>query len=304
MDNKASVIIPTFNKLERLRLALESFKYQSAGKENFEVIVVSDGATDGTNEFLQSQQYDFKFKWIEQDNKGRSAARNAGARIADYPVLIFCDDDTIASKDFIRSHVGNHTRNSKLVIHGMIYNLPYLKFFRDPSSGTVFNGLDSKPTYLEKMLIGVDDVSNLVRITAQKKLTRFEKNIKCIFDKNVSELHWLGFTGGNVSVAKDVFMESGMFAEDFGARWGCEDLELGYRLARQGVSFAYSETACNYHMAHFRCDYQEDIHASVQLFYSKHPEPIILHLPLFLTEPISLDEFVQKYLKNEERKDE
>lgn len=302
MDNKASVIIPTYNKLERLKLALESFKYQSARKDSFEVIVVSDGAIDGTNDFLQSQQSSFQLRWLGQANKGRAAARNAGAKIARYPLLIFCDDDTIASKDFVVSHLNAHTEKCKLAIHGMIYNLPYLKFFRDPTSGTAFTGLNSEPVYLEKMLITADDVSNLVKITAQKRMTRFEKNIKYVLENNIRELQWLGFTGGNVSVSKCTFMESGMFAEDFGVKWGCEDLELGYRLVKQGVDCIYSEHACNYHIAHFRCDYQEDVYASARLFYRKHPEPCILHLPLLLTETISVHDFIQQYLTTGEQK--
>ncbi|MBI5249873.1 MAG: glycosyltransferase [Desulfomonile tiedjei] len=85
-----SVIIPTFNRLELLKETVESVRNQTYG--HFEIIVVNDGSTDGTSEWLGAQG---DIKALEQSNSGIASSRNSGASIARGAWLAFLDHDDI-----------------------------------------------------------------------------------------------------------------------------------------------------------------------------------------------------------------
>src|SRR5262245_36868183 len=86
-----SVVIPAHNRLGLLKVTLSSIWAQSV--TDFEVIVVDDGSTDGTIEYLKSLES--KLKVVRQTNQGPGAARNAGARLAAGSYLAFLDSDDI-----------------------------------------------------------------------------------------------------------------------------------------------------------------------------------------------------------------
>lgn len=99
---KISVVVATFNRRESLKRLLESLLQQTLSQAFFEVIVVSDGSTDGTVEMLHQIQGHFgSLKIIDLMNRGPGAARNAGARVASGDFLAFTDDDCIASEDWL-----------------------------------------------------------------------------------------------------------------------------------------------------------------------------------------------------------
>jgi len=86
-----SVIIPTYNRLELLKEALASVWAQTYS--DHEVIVVDDGSTDGTWEYLQS--LGDRVKAYKQQNSGPGAARNLGASHACGECLAFLDSDDL-----------------------------------------------------------------------------------------------------------------------------------------------------------------------------------------------------------------
>lgn len=55
----ASLVIPTYNKINYLKLVLESIKYQTISSERFEVIIVDDGSTDGSREYVENECFHF-----------------------------------------------------------------------------------------------------------------------------------------------------------------------------------------------------------------------------------------------------
>lgn len=90
-----SVIIPTYNRGGYITTAIKSVLAQSY--HNYEVIVVDDGSTDNTKEVLQP--YMNSIIYIFQQNKGVSAARNAGLRASNGQYIMFLDsDDYIAER--------------------------------------------------------------------------------------------------------------------------------------------------------------------------------------------------------------
>jgi GT2 family glycosyltransferase len=85
------VIVPSHNRLDFLKQALGSVWTQTL--TDYEVIVVDDGSTDGTGEWLATQGK--RVQAITQSNRGPGAARNLGARYASGTYLAFLDSDDL-----------------------------------------------------------------------------------------------------------------------------------------------------------------------------------------------------------------
>jgi len=89
MTDSISVVIPTHNRLETLPHALDSVLAQSLAAN--EIIVVDDGSTDGTTQFVQAQYPQVKV--FRQSNHGVSHARNRGIEFARSDWIAFLDSD-------------------------------------------------------------------------------------------------------------------------------------------------------------------------------------------------------------------
>ncbi len=85
-----SVIIPTFNRAKWVKRAVSSVLFQTF--EDYEVVVVDDGSTDGTLDGLEV--FSGRIKCLAHgSNRGVSAARNTGIRAGTAPYLAFLDSD-------------------------------------------------------------------------------------------------------------------------------------------------------------------------------------------------------------------
>lgn len=284
LDSRISVIIPTFDKVERLRIVLGAFVMQTLSPRDFELVVVVDGSKDTTVDFLSSFTPPFPLRCVQQPNQGRSQARNSGIEVSRYPILVFCDDDTIPQPHYLEAHQKAHLADGRRAIHGRIYSLPYLRFFRDPATGELCEGqpIDSELGTLRRLLLEGPPETVLAQCERQKKLSLLERQIQTILVDERHPMRWLGFTGGNVSIRREVLAEVGTFDTRFGLLWGGEDLELGYRAVKKGVQVEYSRDASCYHINHYRATFQEQLESSVALFYAKHNDPHIKHLARLL----------------------
>lgn len=89
---QVSVIIPTYNRVHYLVQAVRSVLEQTF--TDLEVIVVDDGSTDDTAQTMKEWQ-DSRLRYIQQENSGRSAARNYGIKVAQGTYIAFLDDDDL-----------------------------------------------------------------------------------------------------------------------------------------------------------------------------------------------------------------
>lgn len=280
MDNiKVSLIIPTYNKASRLKIVLESLKRLKC-EQNFEVIIVNDGSDDNTEVLLnqyETQLENLELRIITIKNSGRSFARNIGIKASRGNLLIFSDDDLILSSDFITSHMRMHKDARNLVVHGQILSLPHLKFFKNPSTGELYNGEIAKEQLRSKIITTEMFVNNEIEsyLSDNQKISKFENDIINLYERttiNDSYVRWIGFTGGNISVLKNNLETAGFFDSNMGIEWGCEDLELGFRLYKNGLQFMYSCDAKNYHLNHYRKEFLEEHDKPLQYFIQKHNE--------------------------------
>jgi glycosyltransferase involved in cell wall biosynthesis len=99
-----SVVIPTYNRrpiLEKCLRALEDQQYDTAA---YEVVVVDDGSTDGTIEWLRDNPAFPHIKLFSQEHLGPSAARNLGVERANGDWIVFIDSDLVVTPGFLAAH--------------------------------------------------------------------------------------------------------------------------------------------------------------------------------------------------------
>jgi glycosyltransferase involved in cell wall biosynthesis len=87
---KVAAVVPAYNERERISAVLDAIK---AAQSVQEIVVVSDGSTDGTYELVAA---DPAIKAVKMDeNRGKGAAMRAGAESTDADVVLFLDADLI-----------------------------------------------------------------------------------------------------------------------------------------------------------------------------------------------------------------
>ena len=97
---RVSIVIPTFNRKRLLAEAIASVLAQ--GEQDFELIVVDDGSTDGTAEDLATRHADEpRLRVVRQTNGGSGPARNRGLAEARAPWTAFLDSDDLWDADYL-----------------------------------------------------------------------------------------------------------------------------------------------------------------------------------------------------------
>ncbi len=90
---KASVIIPAYNAKNYIKTVIDSLLVAPPSFD-FEILVIDDGSTDGTDQFLQNLAHEHSnLHYFVQKNAGPAAARNLGIQKARGDYLLFCDSD-------------------------------------------------------------------------------------------------------------------------------------------------------------------------------------------------------------------
>lgn len=99
-----TIVVATYNRQPQLKQCLPALFLQRSVP--FEVIVVDDGSSDGTREYLKTIT-DARLRVItHSSNRGLSAARNSGIAAARYQIIAFTDDDCVAKPDWIEHLCG------------------------------------------------------------------------------------------------------------------------------------------------------------------------------------------------------
>ena len=192
-----------------------------------------------------------------------AAARNAGARLGVAPLLVFLDTGSLAGPDFLLNHVAEHgSQGARRAVIGYAYGW-------HPGDPTIMEGLKEAVTELppEEVVKRFQD-----RSAFQDERHLFLREFD--FDLARQALPWPMFLSLNFSVRAEDFWAVGGFDEEF-CGWGFEDLELGYRLFRRGLSFRMTQDAWVIEWPHERNQDANLREAAVNLerFLRKHQEP-------------------------------
>ncbi|MBU0694168.1 MAG: glycosyltransferase [Candidatus Omnitrophica bacterium] len=182
-----SVIIPTYNRKDFLKVAIDSVLCQTF--ENFELIIVDDGSTDGT-ENLVTNYKDIRINYIHQKHKGVSSARNKGITNAQGKFISFLDSDDRFRKEklettsrYIKKYPQYkifHTeeiwyRNGKLLPQKIYHKKPLGLIFKNavklccisPSTAVIKKDIFSQVGLFDEKLPACEDYEFWLRVTSQ-----------------------------------------------------------------------------------------------------------------------------------------
>lgn len=277
---KASIVLPTYNRAEALKITLASFSCQRCIDSEWEIIVVDDGSEDETEKIVKEYSAPCHLGYIKSKHKGRAAARNTGVSDAQGEIIIFCDDDRAVCNKFVHYHLQSHLTGRSKVVIGNIQEF----FFSDLK--TVSKSI------IETLENNFGGVKNLARESV------YAKTVSKIFNNNGItnfSMPWIAFLSGNTSLLKEKIKEVRMLDERF-VHWGFEHFEFGLRLFNAGLEFVYQPRAINYHFAHRRSKgfYEKSIKNSYKYFLNKHPCLEVRLLIEFLFGEISLENYHNK----------
>jgi glycosyltransferase involved in cell wall biosynthesis len=125
-DIKFSVIIPTYNRVEFILLAIRSVLNQTY--KNFELIVVNDGSTDETESVVATIKDD-RIKYIKIENSERGKARNTGVQIATGDYVTFLDSDDQLYDDYLEEALSGLRKCNYMPFFHQAYEIrSYIKF--------------------------------------------------------------------------------------------------------------------------------------------------------------------------------
>ena len=240
-----SVIIPTYNRKEILKSSIDALFAQTISSYKYEIIVVDDGSYDGTEEMMQSIRGHaaISLRYFKQEKKGPAAAKSIGIKNSKGKIVLFINDDIIATPFLINEHIKSHKKNpdKKIAVlgyatwHPSLKITPFMDWLENGGPQFDYSGIDSDKT------------------------------------------GWKRFYTCNISLKKDFLLTNGLFDEDF-PHASYEDIELGYRLAKKGLMVLYNKNATGYHYHKINsilkyCEYRRKIIGkSHWLFYQKPPE--------------------------------
>jgi len=237
-----SVIVPTYNKASSIDVTLRALSRQTIPKRWYEVVLVDDGSSDKTVEAISSAVAEFcrdiniaVFSWPR--TRSRTAGdfafraghcRNLGAEFSRGRWLLFLDGDMVPRDDLLEEHMRYLTKGAVVVRGTRIRLAPGVEDnIRRRLKSAPLTQHSSWPTED----IGMGDEPPPTRAWQHQ------------------DPAWKLFYTHNVSIHRDVFMEAGGFDESF-AFWGCEDLDLGYRLWKRGVALHHNDHALAFHVHH------------------------------------------------------
>jgi len=186
-----SVVMPTYNRRNYIRESLDSVLAQDFSA--FEVIVVDDGSTDGTEK--EVRLYQDRIRYIRQENRGAGVARNVGIRNARGAYIAFMDSDDLSRPNHLKNLYSFLDRNSEFAM--VVGNGGYL--------GGKYR--------------------NRSAIIAPKRVKRLEERgvtVKDLFDGRVVRLQ-------GTMTRKSVFEEIGLLDEWFRLSY---DLDIALRIIK------------------------------------------------------------------------
>src|SRR3954464_15045605 len=115
-----SVLIPTHQRRQALRAALESLARQSVEPGSYEVVVATDACSDGTQAMIDALEVPSELRRVEPQGRGRSAAVNAALAAARGEVAIVLDDDMRVVPGYVERHRSHHPPGSRRCVLGAV----------------------------------------------------------------------------------------------------------------------------------------------------------------------------------------
>lgn len=240
-----SAVICTYNRAFLLDKVLDSLCKQTLSAHNFEVVIINDGSVDNTEAVVAAYASRLPLRYTYQRNAGLASAKNHGLFACRGDVVLFLDDDDIAKETLLEEHVKTH------------------KEFPAPNYAVLGYTALSPEISGNSLMHFVTEIGHFLFSYSSLK--------------HGDNLDYTYFWGGRSSCKRSLLLEFGTFNPVF--RFGCEDIELGYRLSKQGLRVIFNKNAISYMIRKIDfdafCNRLERQGASNHVFSQIHPEPEI-----------------------------
>lgn len=262
LRNGITVIVPTYNRRDLLDKTLLSLCFQSFNVHQYEVIVVDDGSSDDTKDIVLSFKDRMFISYFYQEDKGFrvAKARNIGIINAHFSVCLFFDSGMIAHPKLLENHWYAHQGKSTQALIGFAYG--YCDF--EGVSQSLLQDFSNRET-VEK-IFDTFRVNQYLRDRRQVAMDNAALSFEDI------TIPWIIFWTCHISCSTKSLLSVGGFDESFQS-WGGEDIELGIRLHKTGISFAFADGCEAIHWPHDRTLINAGAGTSYTHYvYKKHPE--------------------------------
>ncbi|MBV8082169.1 MAG: glycosyltransferase family 2 protein [Candidatus Eremiobacteraeota bacterium] len=114
----------TYNRRALLGKVMQALFAQDLDASDYEIVLVDDGSTDGTyEEVIADLRPSCALTVVRQRNAGLAAGRNAGIARARGELIMFMDDDVLATPELLAAHIRCHRAHARAICRGGVINV-------------------------------------------------------------------------------------------------------------------------------------------------------------------------------------
>lgn len=218
-----SIIVPIYNVYPYLQLCLESIENQTY--PHFEVLLINDGSRDNSKDIcLEFVEKDNRFKYIEQQNAGLSAARNTGILNATGEFITFIDGDDFVEPNYLEELYVTALKNDSEIVVGSY------KKFNEEDNNYYIHVFD----YREEHYKHRELIENIAQI--ERRGIEFETSWGTLFHKRLFE-NVMFSVGKNIADTRTNYK---LYMESCKTTYIHKDLYV-YRIRKGSISDNISE---------------------------------------------------------------
>ena len=264
-----SITICTYNRIEYLKKCLKSILDQTQGSEIIEINIIDNNSTDTTKDYVIELQKQFpEVNYFVEKRQGISYARNLSFEVCKGMFLAFVDDDAVINKNWLEALLNELKNQNENIIYG----------------GPIYPNFESIPE---------DWIDKDYFIRKFKDTDGFLGTIK---SKE-------GFSGGNMCIAKNLFLKSEKFNTEIGMTGGNlglgEEPDFFYKLIMKNKNVKLYNI-CEMSITHSEASYKlekEYLRDRIILNANQFTKRTLFHENLLITTFILLSKLIVQSIK-------
>ena len=264
-----SITICTYNRIEYLKKCLKSILDQTQGSEIIEINIIDNNSTDTTKDYVIELQKQFpEVNYFVEKRQGISFARNLSFEVCKGMFLAFVDDDAIINKNWLEALLNELKNQNEDIIYG----------------GPIYPNFESVPE---------DWIDKDYFIRKFKDTDGFLGTIK---SKE-------GFSGGNMCIAKNLFLKSEKFNTEIGMTGGNlglgEEPDFFYKLIMKNKDvklYNISEMSITHSEASYKLE-KEYLRDRIILNANQFTKRTLFHENLLMTTFILISKLIVQSIK-------
>ena len=264
-----SITICTYNRIEYLKKCLKSILDQTQGSEIIEINIIDNNSTDTTKDYVIELQKKFpEVNYFVEKRQGISFARNLSFEVCKGMFLAFVDDDAVINKNWLEALL-NELKNQN---EDIIYGGPIYPYFESITEDWI-----DKDYFIRKF----KDTDGFLGTIKSKE----------------------GFSGGNMCIAKNLFLKSEKFNTEIGMTGGNlglgEEPDFFYKLIMKNKDVKLYNI-CEMSITHFEASYKlekEYLRDRIILNANQFTKRTLFHENLLMTTFILLSKLIVQSIK-------